>query len=302
MMKKCLVIGASMLDIILQIDKLPCTGEDVYAKSQTMTVGGCAYNVADIIGHFRGAYELFSPIGTGMYANLIEEKLKENGHRSIIKSDYMDNGYCLCMVEENGERTFLTLPGIECQFEKEWFEILDINEFDSVYVSGYEIEGPGGNAILEFLEAHRGLNVYYAPGPRITYIPTEISKRLYRLSPILHLNEKEVLEITGAESVKGAAEQLYSETNNAIITTMGEKGAYLCNGEENTLVPSVQAEVADTIGAGDSHIGTIIAARQQGASFVQAIHLANRVSAMVVASEGSTLTREQFEKGNITNE
>lgn len=46
-MKKCLVIGAAMLDIVMQIDELPKKGEDVYAKSQTMTVGGCAYNVAD---------------------------------------------------------------------------------------------------------------------------------------------------------------------------------------------------------------------------------------------------------------
>lgn len=45
-MKKCLVIGAAMLDIVMQIDELPKKGEDVYAKSQTMTVGGCAYNVA----------------------------------------------------------------------------------------------------------------------------------------------------------------------------------------------------------------------------------------------------------------
>ena len=64
-MKKCLVIGAAMLDIVMQIDELPKKGEDVYAKSQTMTVGGCAYNVADIMKHFAVPYTLFAPIGTG---------------------------------------------------------------------------------------------------------------------------------------------------------------------------------------------------------------------------------------------
>lgn len=56
-MKKCLVIGAAMLDIVMQIDELPKKGEDVYAKSQTMTVGGCAYNVADIMKHFAVPYD-----------------------------------------------------------------------------------------------------------------------------------------------------------------------------------------------------------------------------------------------------
>ena len=83
-MKKCLVIGAAMLDIVMQIDELPKKGEDVYAKSQTMTVGGCAYNVADIMKHFAVPYTLFAPIGTGMYASMIREKLKQAEHESPI--------------------------------------------------------------------------------------------------------------------------------------------------------------------------------------------------------------------------
>lgn len=151
-MKKCLVIGAAMLDIVMQIDELPKKGEDVYAKSQTMTVGGCAYNVADIMKHFAVPYTLFAPIGTGMYASMIREKLKQAEHESPIESTKMDNGYCLCMVESDGERTFLTLPGIECTFEKEWFDALDVTEYDSVYICGYEIEGDGGDQIIDFLK------------------------------------------------------------------------------------------------------------------------------------------------------
>ena len=106
-MKKCLVIGAAMLDIVMQIDELPKKGEDVYAKSQTMTVGGCAYNVADIMKHFAVPYTLFAPIGTGMYASMIREKLKQAEHESPIESTKMDNGYCLCMVEHCQELNVL---------------------------------------------------------------------------------------------------------------------------------------------------------------------------------------------------
>ena len=69
-----------MLDIVMEIDRIPKSGTDVYAKGQSMMVGGCAYNVADILKHFGVNYTLFAPIGTGMYADFIRKELKKAGH------------------------------------------------------------------------------------------------------------------------------------------------------------------------------------------------------------------------------
>lgn len=299
MREKCLVIGAAMLDIIMEIDRLPKSGEDMYAKTQSMTVGGCAYNAADILKHFQVEHTFFAPIGTGMYAGFIEKELEKSGHISAIKSSEMDNGYCLCMVEADGERTFLTLPGIECRFEKEWFERLNADEYHSAYVSGYELEGEGGTVILDFLEANPEIHVYYAPGPRITYISEEKRRRMSALSPVLHLNEMEALTYTGKETVEDAAAALAEETNNTVIITLGAKGVYLRENGTGTIIPSKKAEVVDTIGAGDSHIGAIMAMRALGNDYETAVRVANRVSAMVVGVKGPTLTTEEFEKGNV---
>lgn len=298
MRDKCLVIGAAMLDIIMEIDRLPKSGEDIYAKSQSMTVGGCAYNAADILKHFHVKHTLFAPVGTGMYASFIEEELKKSGHASAIKSGEMDNGYSMCMVESDGERTFLTLPGIECRFEKKWFDALDGEEYHSAYVSGYELEGDGGSAILDFLERNPKINVYYAPGPRITYISEEKQKRMNALSPVLHLNEMESMTYTKKTSVEDAAAALAEETNNTVIITLGSKGVYLLERGAGKVIASTKADVVDTIGAGDSHIGAVMAMRALGHDFETAVRTANKVSAMVVGVKGSTLSTEEFEKGN----
>lgn len=298
MKKKCLIIGAAMLDIVMKIDRLPKPGEDVYADSQEMTVGGCAFNVADIIRHFRVPYTLFAPVGRGIYADIISQKLKEAGHESLIQAEGQDNGYCLCLVEADGERTFLTLPGIEYSFEREWFDALNPEEYESAYVSGYEIEGNGGEAIIEFFEQNPKLTIYYAPGPRITYISKEKQKRLEALHPILHLNEKEALDYTGESEYECAAQKLYETMQNTVIITLGPKGVYVKN-EEGILIPSEPVKAVDTIGAGDSHIGAFIALRQSGADIIQAAETANRVSAMVVGVIGSTLTEEEFKRGEI---
>ena len=302
MRDKCLIIGAAMLDIIMEIDRLPKSGEDIYAKSQDMTVGGCAYNASDILKHFKVKHTFFAPVGMGMYAGFIEKELEKSGHVSAVKSEKMDNGYCLCMVEADGERTFLTIPGIECRFEKEWFDELHAEEYHSAYVSGYELEGEGGAVILEFLEKNPEIEVYYAPGPRITYVSEEKRKRMSALSPVLHLNEMEALTYTEKRAVEEAAKALSKETNNTVIITLGSKGAYLMENGIGTVITSEKAEVVDTIGAGDSHIGAVMAMRALGNDFEMAVQAANKVSAMVVGVKGPTLTAEEFEKGNVWDE
>lgn len=297
-MEKCLVIGAAMLDLVIQVERLPKAGEDAYAHSQEMTVGGCAYNVADILKHFKIPYTLFAPVGNGMYAGFVTEKLRENGHQSMIHSDKCDNGYCLCLVEANGERTFLTLPGIECRFEPEWFQQLNMREYGAVYVCGYEIEGEGGEAILDFLERNRNVTLYYAPGPRIGYISKEKQQRMMALHPILHLNEKESIDYTGAKDYVRAAEQLYRETQNVVIITLGAGGAYVRQ-ETGKVIDTDRVKAIDTNGAGDSHIATVIAMRQKGADIAAAVATANRISSLVVSVQGSTLTEAEFKNGGI---
>ena len=66
-MKKVLVIGSTVADVIIRLDKLPTTGGDVNVRGQKMSMGGCAFNVSQAIAYFDVPYLLFSPIGTGVY-------------------------------------------------------------------------------------------------------------------------------------------------------------------------------------------------------------------------------------------
>lgn len=291
-----------MLDIVMRIEKLPEPGADIYADSQTMTVGGCAYNAADILKHFQVPFTLFAPVGSGIYADIVRDKLSQAGHVSAIHSKKCDNGYCLCLVEKGGERTFITLPGIECGFEREWFDGLRTEEYDSVYVSGYEIEGGGGEEILKFLECHPELTVYYGPGPRIACIEEKKQERMFACRPIVHLNEKEAVEYTGMKDAQEAAGALSARTGRPVIITLGPEGAYLYDGGQGKLIRSVRSEAVDTTGAGDAHIGAVIAARKKGYTLERAVAAANRVSAKVVSVKGPSLSKEEFNQISLEEE
>lgn len=296
-MKKVLVIGSTVVDVVVNlVEHLPKTGEDVHIKSQRMSLGGCAYNVSDSIRHFQVPYILFSPVGTGVYGNFIREELHIRGISSPIPTPERENGCCYCFVENTGERSFISYHGAEYLFEKEWFSLIPLEDIDSVYICGLEIEETTGENIVEFLESHPKLTVYFAPGPRLTVINPELVARLYRLSPILHLNETEALSASGKSTVQEAASFLYEKTNNTVIVTLGEKGCFFFDGKESETVPPVPTIQADTIGAGDSHIGSVIACLKKGDSLKEAIQKANLVSSSVVSSSGALLSDSAFDK------
>ena len=50
-MKQTLVIGSAVTDVIINIDHLPHTGEDIHISSQSRSLGGCACIVSDILRH-----------------------------------------------------------------------------------------------------------------------------------------------------------------------------------------------------------------------------------------------------------
>lgn len=327
-MKKALIIGSTVVDVIIHVDHLPKTQEDVHVISQKMSLGGCAYNTSDMIRHFQVPYILFSPIGAGAYGDFVRAELNKRGIHSPIPSPKQENGCCYCFVENGGERTFISYHGAEYLFQKEWFSLLDTEDIDCVYVCGLEIEETTGANIVAWLEEHPQLTVYFAPGPRINRIDSALLKRIFALHPILHLNEEEACTYVGncqtnddrlatvsdtaptlktavhpspdqKCSLENAAAFLHRLTGNTVIITLGERGTYYYSEKENDCVESIPATQVDTIGAGDSHIGAIIACQKLGMSLRDAVQTANKAAAKVVETEGALLPDEEFLKAGL---
>ena len=293
-MKKILVIGSTVADVIVNLDYLPRTAEDVHIKSQSVSLGGCAHNVSDMIGHFGVPYTLFSPVGTGMYGDFVRKHLAEKGVVSPVPTPEMSNGCCYCFVESGGERTFIVDHGAEYLFQPEWFDLLDPADYSYVYVCGLEVEEKTGDVVVDFLE-RSGLPVFFAPGPRLRRIDPGLMERVFALRPVLHLNDDEAEEYTGTDTLESAAGALYALTKNLVVITTGERGACFYNGQALTQVPPVKVErIADTIGAGDGHCGALMACLARGLGPEEAVAKANAAAALLVTVKGGILSREQF--------
>lgn len=302
---KTLVIGAAIIDIIMKIKRLPKSGEDILCSETVSTVGGCAYNVAGTLRGFGVDHDLFVPVGTGMYGNMIAADLEKLGYPILIREEESDNGYCLCLVEEDGERTFITVKGTEGCFKPSWFEQLSQDAYDSIYVAGYQVCGNSGRVIAGWMEGvkdrMKGKRVFFAPGPVITDIDRDVMERILSVEPILHLNEKEAFDYARQPSVEDCLRYLYGLNHNLVVVTMGASGTMYYDGSGIKTVPACKTRVKDTIGAGDSHVAAMIAGYSKGLDTEQCVRLANRVASGIVSIQGPVMTREMFEQQDFAS-
>ena len=135
-MGKILVIGVTCVDVVINVDRLPKTAEDVVVYGQRMTLGGCAFNAFAVMHALGEPAILFSPIGQGAYGDFVREHLAAEGISSPIDDAPGENGCCYCFVEPGGERTFLAYHGAEYVHRTAWFDQVDADDVDMVYGLG----------------------------------------------------------------------------------------------------------------------------------------------------------------------
>ncbi len=285
--KRVLVIGAAFVDVVIGLERLPRSGEDVSAEYRGAIVGGCGFNVADVLHKLGLPFDLFLPVGGGPYGKPVREVMERNGYPVHTVVDGEDNGWCMSLVEAGGERSFITVPGLETRMREEWFAPFDIASYDYFYISGYEAEGANGEVLLRVLGRKRpDAVIVFDPGPRAEYLTPAFLKDLYGLNVMLTLNETETLRLGGGASLDAAAINLFRATGQPVVVTRGGLGACVAT-DTVTSVPGFAATVVDTIGAGDSHTGGILAGLLCGRPLEEAVLLANKIASVVVGRSGA---------------
>lgn len=291
MERQLLLIGSTCVDVVIPLKRLPRTGDDLQPERQTFTIGGTGWNACRA-AMLTGVKPTFlSPVGHGPYGQQVETAFAAYG-LDILARPEGENGCCYCLVEADGERTFMCIRGAEYEIHPEWLNALS-GDYSLCYVCGMELQDdPTGGNILDWLETHRETEVFYAPGPRGVLMDKARQDRVLALSPIVHLNEHEITALTGADSEEVGALALHERTGNVVIVTLGGRGC-LCIDKSGRLlrVPGRAVAVADTIGAGDSHAGVMLGCLYKGMKLTEAMTLANAVAAEVVSREGADIPR-----------
>lgn len=284
------VVGAAVIDVIADAYALPWRGCDIELKQQGVNVGGCALNIAVALKRLGIDAGNALPLGQGVWAEIIRHRMAKEGLHSLIETAQGDNGWCLALVEPDGERTFMSFSGVENQWNTDWLTQLTIPPDSLIYLSGYQLASPCGELLVQWLEGLDRVTPFIDFGPRIGDIPDALMSRILACRPLVSLNRQEaeiaaerlglsqVVEDLGAQWVKRFAAPL--------IVRHDKDGAWYFSAQSSGCVPAFPTTVVDTIGAGDSHAGGMLAGLASGWSLADAVLLGNAVASWVVGHRG----------------
>ncbi|MDO7267538.1 PfkB family carbohydrate kinase [Shouchella clausii] len=289
--KKVLVIGSAVIDVIVNIPKLPASGEDVFSSSQEVIVGGCAYNVGNILQQLNASYDLMIPIGNGPNAAQISKQMKSDNHSQMLNDLDGDNGWCFSMVEDSGERTFLTVPGIENNWQEEWFEKINFLIYDYIYLSGYSFEGNSAKVLLNQLQnKNKETTIIFDPSPRVSAMDKGDLKTLLEMDTIIHCNRDELLSLCEQTDIETGAKMIHQKTHKPVVVTLGSEGTLFVADNKIKICRGKEVPLVDTIGAGDAHTGAFIAALLDEQSIETACMWGNEAASKVVQVQGGNVT------------
>lgn len=285
------VLGSAVIDVIADAYALPWRGCDIELQQQSVNIGGCALNIALTLSRLRIASKNALPIGQGTWADIIRTSLDKQGISSEIHTNSGDNGWCLALVEPNGERTFMSFRGVEHQWNQQWLDKLQLAPGTLLSLSGYQLAGPCAELLVNWLESLNDVTAFIDFGPRIADIPAPLLARIMACKPIVSLNRQEAaiaaewLNVEG-ENIAGICRAWLELYDSPLIVRLDKQGAWFASSEEIALAAPFPAQVVDTIGAGDSHAGGTLAGLAAGWSLGDAVCLGNAVASYVVSHRG----------------
>lgn len=302
MVKKAVVFGSFVVDLMSRGPHLPSPGETVKGTSFTMGPGGKGFNQC-VAAHKAGAdVTMMTKLGDDEFSKVclnIMDSLKMD-KRHVIITEESSTGTALIMVDENtAENQILVVPGACEKITDEEVEGLKETLEDVEYVLT-QLE-TNISAVENLVEISKDVNakVILNTAP-IQKIDENILKHIYMVTP----NEVEAQSLTGVKvtdlnSADEASKWFFDRGVKKVIITLGRNGVYVNDGEKSDIIPAFKVQAIDTTGAGDAFNGGLLAGLSKGMDIWEASKFGNAVGALSVQKVGTTVsmpTREEIDE------
>lgn len=299
---RLVLVGSVLADVTMLVNKMPERGGDTLARSMSVETGG-GFNVLAAAVRAGLPAALAGRTGAGPFGAMVRTDLAAEGIVPLIGSpDSGDTGISVTIIEPDGERTFLTSPGVESELSAQALGQVEVEPTDIVYVSGYDlcypVTGPSVAGWARSLPADAVLAV--DPGPLADHIPAEVFRPVLERTDLLSLNKRETSLLTEGDDPAEAAAQLLGRLREGALVAMrrGPEGAYVAGGRlgrHPVAVAAPEVSVVDTTGAGDTFTGVFIAKLAAGLDPVEAARLGCAAAALSVSRRGSATAPTEAE-------
>ena len=287
-MKKICVIGSIGYDLTTYMYQFPKAGETIVGKNFIQNPGGKGDNQVIAAARVGGDVTFIGAVGGDNYGELLKKNLETNNVKTHLKIvPNMSSQIATILIDETGENRIVIVPGANnCVDKKQIDDNFDIIKECDIILMQLEIPMKTVEYVVDkFYELNKILILNPAPG-------AELSDNIIKKCTYLTPNENEIGLITKMpydtiDNIKLAAKSLIDKGAQNVLVTLGEKGAYLKNKNEDIIIPTIKVKAIDTTGAGDCFNGVFAMYLALGKSAIEAIKYANVASSISVTRSGA---------------
>ncbi len=308
----------SMGDCI--IDFLPSApGEMTYSAK----MGGAPVNVCAAVAKLGGRACFFGKLAEDMFGRYLLGEMDALGVDTslVVRDGRCKTGLAFVDLHPDGDRDFFFYRDLPAdaslspeEVDEDIFKEGDVLHFCSISLP----PSPTRDAIKKAAACarERGATVSFDVNVRLNLWKSaeDLKAAIDEFLPfadIVKVTDEELDFITGLSDEKEAVKLLFGKSDNAkiVFVTKGEKGSSVYDRALGSAdIPACPAVVADTTGAGDCFIGSVIYKLLKGEaeltleSMIPAVRFAARACACVVSKKGGAPSMPTLEEAESVKE
>ncbi|SET23622.1 ribokinase [Enterococcus malodoratus] len=285
------IIGSINLDRTIRVKQMPKPGETMHTKEIFSAGGGKGANQAVAAKRSETVTNFIGAVGNDAAGDMIRELLSEEGIdlSGVQTLEKQATGQAYIIVDDQGENSIMIHSGANNAFTpqqvKEYAELITASDFVIA-----QFESTLESTIEAFTIARQaGVKTILNPAPALEEVPEDLLKVTDMIIP--NETETEILtgiKVTDEASLKTASDHLHQLGIEAVIITIGSKGAFYDVNGRSGIIPAFKVNAVDTTAAGDTFIGAMSSILAKDFSNLeQAIEYGNKASSLTVQRFGA---------------
>ncbi len=286
---KLAVLGSINADHILNLSTFPRPGETVIGKQYQIAFGGKGANQAVAAGRSGADISFIACVGEDDIGQRIRHQLAEDNIdvAPVTAVPGESTGVALIFVNGDGENSIGIHAGANASLTPARVQDNQQIIADAAALL-MQLESPLDSVLAAAKIAHRHqTKVILNPAPATT-----LSDELLALIDMITPNETEAEILTGVhidseEDAARAAAVLHGKGIASVLITLGSRGVWLSEEGRGQRIAGFNVEAVDTIAAGDTFNGALIAGLLEGMTMPRAVRFAHAAAAIAVTRPGA---------------